>query len=86
MTLSRNVSGQPHGSLEDERRIHYDIRNIFDDACKLTADCFDSDLGTTMTMTARRRLHEIYPNLSHQEVALLFSAVRRYHQEKSHRH
>ena len=33
----------------------------------------------SLTMYARQALREAYPNLSQQEIAILFSAVQRFH-------
>lgn len=70
-----------------EQRIHHDLRAIFKGACKVTAPCFESGLGMggpSLTTSARRMLHETYPELTQQEVALLYSAVARFHKENRH--
>lgn len=70
------------------RRVHHDLRRIFDGACRVTAPFFDAGLGMgghSLTTSAHRRLHETYPELTQQEVALLFSAVRRFHQSNHNR-
>jgi hypothetical protein len=80
-------SSAPQHPTTQERRVHHDLRAIFEGACKVTAPCFDPGLGLggySLTTSARRVLHETYPELTQQEVALLFSAVRRFHQEKKH--
>lgn len=72
-------------SRQPERRGHHDLRLIFDGACQVTAPLFDAGLalgGHSLTTSAQRRLHETYPELTQQEVALLFSAVRRFHMER----
>lgn len=71
-----------------ERRVHHDLRARFDEACKVTAPYFDAGIGLggpSLTMSAQRMLHETYPELTQQEVALLFSAVKRFHLS-SHNH
>jgi len=56
---------------------------IFEDACRITAPFFDPKQGwggMSLTMYARQTLREAYPDLSQQEIAILFSAVQRFHQ------
>jgi len=65
-----------------ERRIHGGLRPIFDGACRITAPFFDPEQswgGMSLTMYARQTLRENYPDLSQQEIAILFSAVQRFH-------
>lgn len=72
----------PAGAHEDERRVSHDLRGIFEGACRVTAPCFEAGLGMggpSLTTSARRLLHETYPELTQQEVALLYSAVARFH-------
>ncbi|HEY0666260.1 MAG TPA: hypothetical protein VGD24_09360 [Gallionella sp.] len=67
-----------------ERRSQHNLRAIFDDACKLTAPFFDTKQswgGSSLTMYARQALREAYPELSQQEVAILYSGVARFHSE-----
>ncbi len=48
----------------------------------MTAPFFDSKQGwggASLTMYARQTLRDAYPNLSQQEIAILFSAVQRFH-------
>lgn len=66
----------------DDRRVHHNLRAIFDDVCQATVACFTSSLepgGMSMHITARRLMHELHPELTHQEIAILFSAVERFH-------
>lgn len=65
-----------------ERRVHGDLRPIFEGACRITAPFFDQKQGwggMSLTMYARQTLREAYPGLSQQEIAILFSAVQRFH-------
>lgn len=65
-----------------ERRSQHDLRRIFDAACQLTAPFFDTKQswgGSSLTMYARQALREAYPELSQQEVAILYSGVARFH-------
>ncbi len=77
----------PAGAQKDERRVSHDLRQIFEGACRVTAPLFDAGLGMggpSLTMSARRMLHETYPELTQQEVALLYSAVARFHKDNHH--
>lgn len=67
-----------------ERRVNSHLREIFDGACAVTAPFFDPAQGwggMSLTMYARQALRERYPNLTQQDIAILFSAVQRYHRE-----
>lgn len=69
-----------------ERRIHDFLRTIFEDACRITAPFFDPQQGwggMSLTMYARQALREAYPDMSQQEIAILFSAVQRFHKAVS---
>lgn len=71
---------EAHGA--DDRRIHHDLRQIFDDACEMTAPFFDPKQtwgGSSLTMYARQTLRDAYPDLTQQDTAILFSAVSRFH-------
>lgn len=69
-----------------DRRVHHDLRRIFDGACRVTAPFFGAGMGGhSLTTSAHRRLHETYPELTQQEVALLFSAVSSFHQSSHNR-
>jgi hypothetical protein len=76
--------GQTSGSgSAGERRAHTNLRLIFEEACRVTVPFFDTELGwgtASLTMYARQTLREAYPDLSQQEIAILFSAVQRFHQ------
>lgn len=65
-----------------ERRVNGNLRPIFEGACRITAPFFDPKQGwggMSLTMYARQTLREAYPNLSQQEIAILFSTVQRFH-------
>lgn len=65
-----------------ERRVYGNLRPIFEVACQVTAPFFDPEQGwggMSLTMYARQTLREAYPDLSQQEIAILFSAVQRFH-------
>ncbi|OGT00025.1 MAG: hypothetical protein A3H99_09275 [Gallionellales bacterium RIFCSPLOWO2_02_FULL_59_110] len=66
----------------DDRRVHGNLRPIFEQACRITAPFFDPKQGwggMSLTMYARQVLRETFPDLSQQETAILFSAVQRFH-------
>ncbi len=74
-------SGYETGGAND-RRAQHNLRLIFDKACQVTAPFFDSKQswgGSSLTMYARQTLRETFPDLTQQEIALLFSAVTRHH-------
>lgn len=65
-----------------ERRLNINLREIFEDACKMTAPFFDSEQNwgnASLTMYARQTLREAYPDLTQQEIALLSTSVERFH-------
>lgn len=65
-----------------ERRAQGNLRLIFEGACRITTPFFDAKQGwgnTPLTMYAQQTLRDNYPHLSQQEIAILFSAVRRFH-------
>lgn len=65
-----------------ERRTHTNLREIFDAACWLTTPFFDSKQtwgNASLTIYARQALCEAYPDLTQQEIALLYASVERYH-------
>ena len=78
-----SVSGSNAGTGdEQERRVHHDLRIIFDTACVITAPFFDPEQGwgqASLTIYARQTIRDRYPDLTQQEVAILFSGVERFH-------
>lgn len=71
--------------MGDERRSHHNLRVIFDAACRITAPFFGEKQeweGQSHTMYARQTLRDAYPELSQQEVALLYSSVQRFHRAR----
>jgi len=77
-----NSHAGPEAGGADDRRIHHSLRPIFDKACEVTAPFFDSKQnwgGSSLTMYARQTLRETFPELTQQEIAILFSAVTRHH-------
>lgn len=66
----------------DERRSMPGLRTIFDEACRMTLVFYDAGQSwgnTSLTMYARQTLRDTYPDLTQQEIAILFSAVERFH-------
>ncbi|HEU0283421.1 MAG TPA: hypothetical protein VFQ99_06515, partial [Gallionella sp.] len=71
-----------------ERRTHGDLRLIFEGACRITTPFFAAEQGwgnAPLTMYAQQTLRDTYPHLSQQEMAILFSAVQRFHKTASNR-
>jgi hypothetical protein len=68
----------------DERRAQHELRVIFEEACKITAVFFDTTQswgGVTMVASARQALSNRYPDLSQQDIAILFAAVASRHKD-----
>lgn len=66
----------------EERRSSPHLRVVFEHACAITAPFFDPEKswgGMSLTMYARQALREAYPELIQQDIAILFSAVQRFH-------
>lgn len=68
----------------NDRRSQHNLRLIFDQACEITAPFFDAKQnwgGSSLTMYARQTLRETFPDLTQQEIAILFSAVLRFYSD-----
>ncbi|MBI5439134.1 MAG: hypothetical protein HY936_09355 [Nitrosomonadales bacterium] len=80
-----NSSGSPNGQGSaggEDKRVNAHLRVVFGTACQITAPFFDPAQGwggKPLTLYARQTLHEKYPDLTQQDVAILFSAVQRFH-------
>jgi len=64
------------------RRVHHNLRLIFENSCRITAPFFDpaqSWVDSSLTIYARQTLCDTYPELTQQEIAILFSGVARFH-------
>lgn len=84
MSVDNNAANA--AASTDERRAHHNLREIFEEVCEATGACFASTLGpggSSMSLSARRLMHELHPELSQQEVAILFSAVERFHRQRA---
>ncbi|HEX5363407.1 MAG TPA: hypothetical protein VFW59_04010 [Gallionella sp.] len=84
MVISRDLGRKDgtDGSGGEERRVSPHLRVAFETACKVTAPFFDPKQewgGMSLTMYARQALREAYPELTQQDLALLFAAVQRFH-------
>lgn len=82
MTDFDPVNSQALERPSEERRVRHDLRENFAEACRITAAFFDVKqnwAGQSLTIYARQTLRDTYPELSQQEIALLFSAVQRFH-------
>lgn len=82
MSLPGQDDPNPGTDGAGERRVHDSLRPIFEEACRITLPFFDTKQswgGASLTMYARQTLREAYPNMSQQEIAILFSAVQRFH-------
>lgn len=81
---SPGASNQQDSSGGEDRRASAHLRVVFETACQITAPFFDPAQGwggKPLTLYARQALHEKYPDLTQQDVALLFSAVQRFHRD-----
>jgi len=75
------TNNDPHYS-GNERRTHRHLREYFDNACIITAPLLAANLGmggAPLHLSALQTLRNQYPQLSQQEIAILFSAVKNHH-------
>lgn len=82
MSLPDPPSQQHPASVENERRVNTHLRLIFEDACRITAPFFDPQQEwskTHLTLLAQQALRAAYPELTLQDIALLFSGVQSFH-------
>ncbi|MDD5300460.1 MAG: hypothetical protein PHD65_08200 [Gallionella sp.] len=85
---SSGIPGQQGSAGGEDKRIHAHLRVVFETACQITAPFFDPAQGwggKPLTLYARQALHEKYPDLTQQDVALLFSAVQRFHRDSANK-
>lgn len=67
---------------DHDRRVRHSLRLIFASACRITAPIFETEENwetASLTMYARQTLRDAFPDLTQQEIAVLFSAVERFH-------
>lgn len=65
-----------------ERRTHHHLREIFDQAYHVASPLLDSNLSST-THFLRITLHDAFPKLHQQDIAILCVAIERVHRERS---
>lgn len=66
----------------NDRRNHNNLRIRFETACRITAPFLQVENGMDgmpMRLSAIQTLRNYYPELSQQEIAILFSAVQNFH-------
>jgi hypothetical protein len=85
MSESGNRAGENGANTQtqgEDRRARSDMRGIFTDVCRITAPFFDPAHGwgsSSLTLYARQTVREAYPDLTQQDIAILLSAVQRFH-------
>jgi hypothetical protein len=82
MTPSDPPDYQKGTGIENDRRTNIYLRSIFENACRITAPFFDCKQGwgeAHLTLFAHQALREAYPELTLQDIALLFSGVQSHH-------
>lgn len=82
MTPSGLPCSQNAARTSAERRTNIHLRLIFEKACKITAPFFDSRQGwgdAHLTLFAHQALRVAFPELTLQDIALLFSGVQGFH-------
>ena len=78
---SFSAPGQDNAG-DGDKRVNAHLRVVFETACQITAPFFEPGQGwggKSLTLYARQALREKYPDLTQQDIALLFSAVQRFH-------
>lgn len=82
MTPSGSSDHQCPANTSADRRVNTHLRVIFESACRMTAPFFDPKQGWStahLTLYAQQTLREAYPELSLQDIAILFSGVQSFH-------
>ncbi|MDD2720153.1 MAG: hypothetical protein PHH47_02445 [Gallionella sp.] len=84
MKMSQDNENRPALTPDDgqDRRSYHNLRDFFEGACLITSPFFDSTQGwgdVSLTFSALHVLRERYPDLTQQEVAILYAGVERYH-------
>ncbi|MGC2165275.1 MAG: hypothetical protein WA632_04610 [Gallionella sp.] len=77
-----NVTNRSRNYNGEERRVHTHLRANFAVACRITLPFLDKNQGfggLPMKLSALRELHNCFPELTEQDVAILFSGVQNYH-------
>ncbi|CAG1004238.1 hypothetical protein MTYP_03152 [Methylophilaceae bacterium] len=90
MTSSALPDGQIGPSLSaNDRRVNMHLRMLFENACRITEPFFDPNRGWStahLTLYAQQVLREAYPELSLQDIAILFSGVQSFHITSLNKH
>lgn len=76
-------------STSADRRVNLHLRMLFEDACRITAPFFNPEQGwgaAHLTLYAQQTLRVTYPELSLQDIALLFSGVQSFHIANLNKH
>lgn len=87
MNASADSNQQGAAGDADDRRVNAHLRVTFESACRITAPFFDAGNSwgsSSLTMYARQTLREAYPDLTQQDLAILLSAVLRFHRNSTH--
>lgn len=67
-----------------EQRTKFHLRIIFDSACEITAPYIGNQrnlFGHGFTLAALHALHDAFPEISEQDICILFAAVKQHHQD-----
>ena len=87
MTTSGDTNKKDAANTEnsgENRRVNAHLRVVFENACRITAPFFDPDQiwgEVPWTLYARQTLCEAYHDLTQQDIALLLSALQRFHRK-----
>lgn len=79
---TNNNPARADGFNGTERRTHNHLREYFETACYITTPFLDTKQGLDgmpLKLSALQVLRNHYPELSQQEISILFSAVRNFH-------
>jgi hypothetical protein len=84
ISANGNGSGSTHGGVE--RRIHVHLRDVFEQAYRKVYPLLDSNRETLDSGSAhfiRVELHDAFPELHPQDVAILSVSIERVFRERS---
>lgn len=77
-----NDPGAPSSHSGVERRTNHQLREIFDQAYRIATPLLDPNLSGS-THFLRITLHDAFPHLHQQDIAILCVAVERVHRERN---
>lgn len=89
MTPSDFPDSRDAAGATTERRVNVHLRLLFESACRITAPFFDPENGWStahLTLYAQQTLREAYPEMSLQDIALLFASVQSFHITNLNKH